>query len=58
MAEAIEKPIGLTAKPTRSQEFYDSIKRKFAEERDLRLRYRPDGTLGDLIRGPNGFANK
>ena len=43
MAEKIERPIGLTAKPTRSQEFYDSVKRKFAEERDLRLKYRPNG---------------
>jgi len=41
MAELIEKPIGLAAKPTRSQEFYDNVKRKFAEERDLRLNYRP-----------------
>src|ERR1700722_15352721 len=44
MAETIEKPIGLTAKPTRPQEFYDNVKRKFAEERDLRLSYRPEGT--------------
>src|SRR5271154_6370749 len=44
MAESIEKPIGMTAKPTRPQEFYDDIKRKFAEERDLRLNYRPEGT--------------
>ncbi|MGB8685374.1 MAG: NAD(P)/FAD-dependent oxidoreductase [Candidatus Binatus sp.] len=44
MAEPLEKPIGVTAKPTRPQEFYDSVKRKFAEERDLRLNYRPDGT--------------
>src|ERR1700676_1309740 len=44
MAEKIEKPIGLTARPTRSQEFYDNVKRKFAEERDLRLNYRPQGT--------------
>jgi cation diffusion facilitator CzcD-associated flavoprotein CzcO len=29
------------AKP---QEYYDSIKARFAEERDLRLRYRPEGT--------------
>src|SRR6202040_3055877 len=43
MAERLDKPIGLTAKPTRSQEFYDSVKRKFAEERDLRLKYRPQG---------------
>jgi cation diffusion facilitator CzcD-associated flavoprotein CzcO len=26
------------------QSYYDAIKRKFAEERDLRLRYRPEGT--------------
>lgn len=44
MAESIEKPIGVTARPTRPQEFYDSIKRKFAEQRDLRLSYRPEGT--------------
>src|SRR5271169_2552416 len=44
MAESIEKPIGMTAKPTRPQEFYDNIKQKFAEERDLRLNYRPEGT--------------
>src|ERR1700691_3892967 len=44
MAKSIEKPIGMTAKPTRPQEFYDNIKRKFAEERDLRLNYRPEGT--------------
>src|SRR5260370_25743784 len=44
MAESQEKPIGVAAKPTRPQEFYDSIKRKFAEERDLRLSYRPEGT--------------
>src|SRR6516165_2194611 len=28
----------------RPQEYYDAIKEKFAEERDLRLRYRPEGT--------------
>jgi cyclohexanone monooxygenase len=44
MAEKIiEKPIGLTAKPTHSQEFYDRVKAKYAEERDLRLKYRPNG---------------
>ena len=32
-------------KPTEApQEYYDEIKRKFAEARDLRLNYRPDGT--------------
>jgi cation diffusion facilitator CzcD-associated flavoprotein CzcO len=57
MSEKIEKPIGLAARPTRPQEFYDNVKRKFAEERDLRLKYRPDGTAqytsdltGDLAR--------
>ena len=44
MAQTQEKPIGMVAKPTRSQEFYDSVKQKFAEERDLRLSYRPEGT--------------
>ncbi len=34
---------GLT-KPKRPQEYYDEIKKKFAEERDLRLHYRPEGT--------------
>src|ERR1700675_4435205 len=43
MAEKLDKPIGLTAKPTRSQEFYDNVKRKYAEERDLRLKERPNG---------------
>lgn len=32
------------AKAAKTQEYYDSIKRKFAEERDLRLSYRPEGT--------------
>ena len=40
----IDKPIGLAARPTHPQEFYDNVKRKFAEERDLRLSYRPEGT--------------
>jgi cyclohexanone monooxygenase len=39
-----ETPIGFSAKPTRSQEFYDRIKQKFADERDLRVAYRPEGT--------------
>ncbi len=43
------------------QEYYDAIKAKFAEERDLRLGYRPpgtdmyrdlDGALADLARDP------
>jgi cation diffusion facilitator CzcD-associated flavoprotein CzcO len=34
-------PLRPTEKP---QEFYDGIKQKFAEERDLRLRFRPEGT--------------
>ncbi|HJY79694.1 MAG TPA: hypothetical protein VKK81_01215, partial [Candidatus Binatia bacterium] len=29
---------------TRPQDYYDRIKQKFAEERDLRLKYRPEGT--------------
>jgi cation diffusion facilitator CzcD-associated flavoprotein CzcO len=31
-------------RPERPQEYYDEIKRRFAEERDLRLAYRPEGT--------------
>jgi cyclohexanone monooxygenase len=31
-------------KARRPQEYYDAIKQKFAEERDLRLKYRPEGT--------------
>jgi cation diffusion facilitator CzcD-associated flavoprotein CzcO len=41
-------PIGmispLSSKSDRPQEYYDQIKQKFAEERDLRLHYRPEGT--------------
>ena len=48
MSEAQEKPLigtmnGLS-KPKKPQAYYDTIKRKFAEERDLRLHYRPEGT--------------
>ncbi|MDX2379214.1 MAG: NAD(P)/FAD-dependent oxidoreductase, partial [Acidimicrobiia bacterium] len=31
-------------RPRRPQEYYDAIKQRFAEERDLRLDYRPPGT--------------
>ena len=31
-------------KQPRPQEYYEDIKHKFAEERDLRLKYRPQGT--------------
>src|SRR5262245_8080983 len=31
-------------KSTNPQEYYDRVKQKFAEERDLRLKYRPEGT--------------
>ncbi len=41
-------PIGsispLSAKSDRPREYYEQIKKKFAEERDLRLSYRPEGT--------------
>ena len=48
MSEAQEKPLigtmdGLS-KPKKPQAYYDAIKHKFAEERDLRLHYRPEGT--------------
>ena len=32
------------SKPQKPQEYYDAIKQKFAEERDLRLAFRPEGT--------------
>jgi len=38
-----------------SQDYYEAIKEKFAEERDLRLKYRPEGTAqytSDLNRRP------
>ena len=51
-----------TERPDRPpQEYYDAIKAKFAEERDLRLGYRPpgtdmyrdlDGAMADLARDP------
>jgi cyclohexanone monooxygenase len=48
MSDADERPqaarIDWLAKPKRPQEFYEAIKQKFAEERDLRLKYRPEGT--------------
>ncbi len=31
-------------RPQRPDEYYDAIKQKFAQERDLRLAYRPEGT--------------
>jgi len=31
-------------RPEKPQEYYDAIKKKFAEERDLRLKYKPAGT--------------
>jgi cyclohexanone monooxygenase len=34
---------GIT-RPSRPQAYYDAIKQKFGEERDLRLKYRPEGT--------------
>jgi cation diffusion facilitator CzcD-associated flavoprotein CzcO len=34
----------LSSKAAKPQEYYDSVKQKFAEERDLRLKYRPEGT--------------
>ena len=48
MSDADERPqaarIDWLSTPQKPQEYYDSIKRKFAEERDLRLKYRPEGT--------------
>jgi cyclohexanone monooxygenase len=48
MSDADERPqaaiINWLSEPKRPQEYYESIKQKFAEERDLRLKYRPEGT--------------
>ena len=48
MSEVQEKPLINTmdglSKSRKPQEYYDGIKQKFAEERDLRLNYRPEGT--------------
>ncbi|HSR57428.1 MAG TPA: NAD(P)/FAD-dependent oxidoreductase [Candidatus Binataceae bacterium] len=48
MGNSPEKPLvqgmGAPAKQRQPQEYYEKIKEKFAEERDLRLRYRPEGT--------------
>jgi cyclohexanone monooxygenase len=48
MSDADERPqaarIDWLSTPNKPQEYYDSIKQKFAEERDLRLKYRPEGT--------------
>jgi cation diffusion facilitator CzcD-associated flavoprotein CzcO len=48
MSNAPERPqigtVNWLSKPKRTQEYYDQIKQKFAEERDLRLSYRPEGT--------------
>ncbi len=38
------------------QEYYDAIKRKFAEERDLRLKYKPSGTKEYIYELEGGLA--
>ena len=50
-------PAAMAAHERQPQEYYDAIKARFAEERDLRLAYRPEGTAqfvsdldGDLAR--------
>lgn len=47
MANSQEKPLihgmNARAKPRQPQAYYEAIKQKFAEERDLRLGYRPEG---------------
>src|SRR5712691_7228571 len=48
MENSQEKPLiqsmNTGSRPRQPQEYYDAIKQKFAEERDLRLSYRPEGT--------------
>ncbi|HUA34423.1 MAG TPA: NAD(P)/FAD-dependent oxidoreductase [Candidatus Binataceae bacterium] len=47
-SNAPDKPLlasmGAPARERHPQEYYEEIKKKFAEERDLRLGYRPEGT--------------
>jgi cyclohexanone monooxygenase len=48
MENSQEKPLIQSmrpgSRPRQPQAYYDGIKQKFADERDLRLRYRPEGT--------------
>ncbi len=37
-------PLSWLSPPAKPQEYYDAIKQQFAEQRDLRLDYRPEGT--------------
>src|SRR5262249_47144018 len=52
-------PFGLSGrdKSRRPQEYYNDIKKKFADERDLRLAYRPEGT-GQYTSDLNGLLGK
>lgn len=42
---------------THPQEYYDAIKQRFAEERDLRINYRPEGS-GNYLTDPTGLLGK
>ena len=45
MAKSTDSPApAARTKRRKPQEYYDEVKQKFAEERDLRLDYRPEGT--------------
>ena len=44
------------SKPRHSESYYEEIKKKFAEERDLRLKYRPEGTQQYTSDLEGGFA--
>ena len=54
MENSQEKPLvqsmNIRSRPRQPQEYYDAIKQKFAEERDLRLSYRPEGTSAVHLR--------
>lgn len=60
MANSQEKPLihsmNARAKPRHEQEYYEAIKQKFAEERDVRLNYRPEGTKQYTSDLKGGFA--
>jgi cyclohexanone monooxygenase len=53
----MREPTGSSPTEERDEDFYDKVRQKFAEERDVRLEYRPEGTgqyvtelSGDLAR--------
>ena len=44
MEKPLINPLSWLSPSAHPQEYYDAITQKFADERDLRLNYRPEGT--------------